>query len=97
MKPAPAAVYGLVKAEASCGDVPFAERPADGPWTLKLYIPLEALWKNGVTSLKGLKARGNFYKCGDGLTVPHFVTWGPIVTEKPDYHRPEFFKEIVFE
>ncbi|MBR5924730.1 MAG: hypothetical protein IKZ60_04650 [Bacteroidales bacterium] len=96
-EPAPAAIYGLVKAEASCGDVPFAERPADGPWTLKLYIPLEALWKNGVTSLKGLKARGNFYKCGDGLTVPHFVTWGPIVTEKPDYHRPEFFKEIVFE
>ena len=96
-EPAPAGVYDLVRAEASCGAVPFAERPADGPWTLKVCIPTEALWKSGLKSLHGLKARGNFYKCGDGLTVPHFVTWAPIATEKPDYHRPEFFKEIVFE
>ena len=81
-EPAPAEVYGLVRAEASCGSMPFAERPADGPW---------------IKSLSGLKAKGNFYKCGDGLSVPHFVTWAPIATEKPDYHRPEFFDWIVFE
>ena len=33
-EPAPAGVYDLVQAEASCGSVPFAERPSDGPWTL---------------------------------------------------------------
>ena len=70
-EPAPSGVYDLVHAEASCGDAPFAERPADGPWTLKVCIPAEALWKSGVKTLRGLKARGNFYKCGDGLTVPH--------------------------
>lgn len=96
-EPAPAEVYGLVRAEASCGSMPFAERPADGPWKLSLYIPLAALWKSGIKSLSGLKAKGNFYKCGDGLSVPHFVTWAPIATEKPDYHRPEFFDWIVFE
>ena len=95
-EPAPAAVYGLVKAEASCGAAPFAERPSDGPWTLKVCIPAEALWKSGLKSLRGLKGRANFYKCGDGLTVPHFVTWAPIATEKPDYHRPEFFGELIF-
>ena len=95
-EPAPAGVYDLVLAEASCGAVPFAERPSDGPWTLKVCIPAEALWKSGLKSLRGLKARGNFYKCGDGLAVPHFVTWAPIATEKPDYHRPEFFGELIF-
>ena len=94
---APAEVLALVRAEASCGAVPFAERPSDGPWTLKVCIPAEALWHSGPKTLRGLKARGNFYKCGDGLTVPHFVTWAPIATEKPDYHRPEYFKDIIFE
>ena len=100
---APAEVLALVKAEASCGNVPFAERPADCPWTLRLHIPLEAFWKGGLPvsggrpSLRGLRASANFYKCGDGLKVPHFVTWAPIATDKPDYHRPEFFAEIEFE
>lgn len=104
---APAEVLALVKTEASCGSVPFAERPSDGPWTLKVFIPVEALWhglgEDGQAAdgcgrgLSGLRARANFYKCGDGLTVPHFVTWAPIATEKPDYHRPEFFKDIIFE
>lgn len=93
---APASVYELVRSEASCGNALFAERPANGPWTLKLYIPVEALWKSGLKTLNGLNARGNFYKCGDGLTVPHYVTWAPIATEKPDYHRPEFFADLQF-
>lgn len=38
--------------------------------------------------------KANFYKCGDGLTVPHYLSWSPIVTEKPDFHRPEFFNQI---
>ena len=96
-EPAPGKVYELVRADASCGLLPFAEKQADGPWTLKLYIPLKALWKSEIKSLRGLRARANFYKCGDGLTVPHFVTWASIATEKPDYHRPEFFAELVFE
>lgn len=96
-EPAPASVYGLVRSDSSCGSKPFSEKPSEGPWTLKLFIPVEAFWKSGIKSLRGLKACGNFYKCGDGLAVPHFVTWAPISTEKPDYHRPEFFKDIVFE
>ena len=93
---APAEVLRLVKTESSLGAKPFAERPLEGPWTLKVFIPLEALWHSGLKSLKGLKARANFYKCGDGLKVPHFVTWAPIDTEKPDYHRPEFFADLEF-
>ena len=101
---APAEVLALVHTEASCGVTPFAERPADGPWTLKVHIPLEALWHSlgdaaghpSPGGLRGHRAKANFYKCGDGLSVPHFVTWAPIATEKPDYHRPEFFDYLEF-
>ena len=102
-EPAPAEVIRSVQALSSCGSEPFAERSAEGPWSLRVFIPLEALWhselplKDGKPSLRGLRASGNFYKCGDGLDVPHFVTWAPIATEKPDYHRPEFFDLLEFE
>ncbi len=100
---APAEVLSSVETESSLGSVPFAEKPSDGPWTLKVDIHMEAFWKGGLPfkdgkpSLRGLQAWANFYKCGDGLAVPHFVTWAPISTENPDYHRPEFFGRLEFE
>lgn len=93
---APAEVLAAVHAESSLGSAAFAERPAEGPWTLRVDIPFKALWHNNIESLVGAHARANFYKCGDGLAVPHFVTWAPITTEKPDYHRPEFFADLQF-
>ena len=100
---APADVLASVRREA--GGKPsvegsrkgFEEKASEGPWTLKADIPASALWRSGVKSFDGLRARGNFYKCGDGLAVPHFVTFAPISTPKPDYHRPEFFTELEFE
>lgn len=94
---APAEVLSLVKAESSLGPAPFSEKAAEGPWTLKLHIPLEALWRSSIRNLHGLKAKANFYKCGDGLKVPHFVTWAPVGTPGPDYHRPEYFADLLFE
>ncbi len=38
--------------------------------------------------------RANFYKCGDKTAHPHFVSWSPIDTPSPDFHRPEFFGEL---
>jgi hypothetical protein len=40
--------------------------------------------------------RANFYKCGDGTSVPHYLSWNQVITETPDFHRPEFFGEISF-
>ena len=41
--------------------------------------------------------KGNFYKCGDHLSVPHFLSFAPIGVPKPDFHRPEFFCTLEFE
>lgn len=93
---APPEVLSMVKAKGSLGSVPFTEREAEGPWTLEIEIPAKALWHSGIESFAGLSSRANFYKCGDGLTVPHYITWAPIDTPRPDYHRPEFFAPVTF-
>ncbi|MFY9152364.1 MAG: carbohydrate-binding family 9-like protein, partial [Prolixibacteraceae bacterium] len=60
-------------------------------------IPWEVFYKHELKPVSGKKMRGNFYKCGDGLSVPHFVSWTKIKTEKPSFHEPAFFGGLEFE
>lgn len=61
------------------------------PFTfIQKYIP-EFQFQKGMTILS------NFYKCGDRTKYPHFGVWNPIDLPKPDFHRPEFFGEIILE
>jgi hypothetical protein len=68
-----------------------------GRWELSLLIPASVFLKNTIKTFEGLSAKGNFYKCGDKLSVPHFLSWNPIKSEKPNFHLSEFFGEILFE
>ena len=71
----------------------------EGFWRVEYMISFEIIEKLfGKTELKsGSVFKGNFYKCGDDTAVPHFGSWAPIGTEKPDFHRPEYFGELVIE
>lgn len=42
-----------------------------------------------------LMMRGNFYKCGNGLSQPHWGMWSSVNTPKPDFHRPEYFGDMI--
>ena len=66
-------------------------------WTLAYKLPL-ALFKKYYREevLPGRAARANFTKCGDETEIPHYGTWSPILTPRPDFHRPEFFGRLVF-
>ena len=33
----------------------------------------------------------NFYACADNAKEPYYLSWAPIATPAPDFHRPEFF------
>lgn len=84
-----------VRRYASCGSHPFEVRDELSSWNLCEAIPLELLgieWKG-----QPIELMGNFYKCGDKTTVPHFLSWAPIDTPQPDFHRPEFFSKIVLD
>ena len=51
----------------------------------------------GITLKKGLEFTGNFYKCQQDGGKENFLSWAPIYTPKPDFHRPEFFGTLVIE
>ncbi|MDR1737397.1 MAG: hypothetical protein LBR66_01065 [Candidatus Symbiothrix sp.] len=68
-----------------------------GRWALSLIIPRTVFIRNRLSSFCGLRARGNFYKCGDKLRTPHFLSWCPIASVQPDFHLPAFFGKIQFE
>ena len=62
-------------------------------WQLNVFIPYVVL---GVDNLEGKTIHGNFYKCGDDLKVPHYVSAFPIELPAPSFHCPEFFEELQF-
>ncbi len=66
-------------------------------WELTVAIPLEVFAHHDLSSLKGREARANFYKCGDALPEPHFISWSDIEAPKPNFHLPQFFGTVVFE
>lgn len=61
-------------------------------WRLDILIPLDLI---GLDPLPA-EVSCNFYKCGDLTATPHFVSWSPIKTVKPDFHLPEFFGRMIF-
>ena len=96
-KPAPEEVVKSVKRWASLGREPFEERVGECSWELALVIPVTALFNHNLDSFSGKTLRGNFYKCGDLLQTPHFLSWSPIDLPTPCFHCPEFFGTLHFE
>jgi len=86
-----------IKRYPSLGKIPIDKKQGNFKWDLLVVIPVNVYWKSGLASFEGVKAKANFYKCGDGLTIPHYLSWAPIASENPDFHLPQFFKEIEFE
>ena len=58
-------------------------------WRVAMCIPYELIGFSSDTVPCQLST--NFYKCADKSDHPHFVSWNPIDTAAPDFHRPEFF------
>lgn len=96
-KRAEASVLATVQRWSSLGSELFEAKATEGPWELALIIPASALWCDQVTDLSGLKTKMNFYKCGDGLPRPHFLSWAPLTHLTPKFHLPQQFGDVEFE
>lgn len=66
-------------------------------WSLYLEIPKKLLGFAREESLSQKILKANFYKCGDLTPEPHFLSWNPIRTPKPNFHIPQFFGQLNFE
>lgn len=90
------AIISKIRRITSVGTKPVNETKGEYSWTITIAVPLEVFFHHNIRELKGKIFRANFYKCGDKLAVPHYVTWNPIGTENPDYHQPEYFGILKF-
>lgn len=69
-----------------------------GPfWTLRFFIPFDFMEKyvGKINIESGTEMYGNFYKCGQVVEYPHYGSWNEIISNQPDFHRPEHFGKLI--
>lgn len=67
-------------------------------WSLSARIPLKVLapyLSAPPDTAPGTRWSGNFYKCADQCSHPHWASWSP-VGDVCNFHQPEKFSELVF-
>ena len=89
-------IISKIRRLTTAGTDPFKEKAGEYEWMIIIAIPFGVFFHHEIKDLKGKIFRANFYKCGDKLTVPHYVTWNPVGTQEPDYHQPEHFGLLKF-
>lgn len=68
-----------------------------GHWEIVLKIPLALLVHfYGRPFNFPREAKGNFYKCGDRTSRPHYGCWSPVRSPDPDFHRSAYFGTLIF-
>ena len=66
-------------------------------WPVQFYIPLAVFepFIGPPGPLPGATWRGNFFKCADDTSHPHWAAWSPV--DALNFHLPRCFGEIRFE
>jgi len=80
----------------SFGELPVMEKKGKFRWTITLVFPVEVFFRHKINEMNGKTFKANFYKCGDKLSNPHYLTWNRVETAAPDYHQPGFFGQLKF-
>lgn len=92
---AEAEVMQTIRRWSSLGHATFEERIGEASWEVALVVPFAAYWHHEIDVTKPCAMRANFYKCGDDLQKPHFLSWNPINFDKPNFHLPQYFGELI--
>jgi len=93
----PESAAAQVKVRASLPAVVEPELTDATPWTLEFRIPF-ALFEHRVGPLgdvAGQTWRGNFFKCAEENSHPHWAAWSPV--DEFNFHRPDCFGELRFD
>ena len=72
-----------------------SERTANG-WDVTYELPFKLLRLFFPDFAPHGKIRGNFYKCGDLTAQEHYLAWNRVDAERPNFHLPEYFGELIF-
>jgi hypothetical protein len=77
---------------------PESRKDYKGPfWVVEYAIPFSFIerYYGKLHFQPGKRMKGNFYKCGDKTRFPHYGCWNRIDNPVPDFHRPEFFGDLI--
>ena len=68
----------------------------DGGWGIVFFIPFDFI-RNYFPDFRAEgEMAGNFYKCGDMTPQPHYLSWKPMNSDIPDFHRRQDFGVLRF-
>jgi len=93
--PLSADVMKQIRVFPSLGFAPFEQKEMKDPWELTILLPVTCFGVNSLADQQ-LEVKCNLYKCGDELEVPHWISYFPIQTDRPNFHRPDAFQELCF-
>jgi hypothetical protein len=66
-------------------------------WQLSFFLPRTVLEKfvGALGDFKGQQWRGNFFKCAEDLSHPHWASWSAV--DEFNFHLPRCFGTLLFE
>lgn len=66
-------------------------------WTLQFFLPVSLLdhYVGKCTIAPGERWRGNFFKCAEDVSHPHWAAWCPV--DEFNFHLPRCFGKIEFQ
>jgi hypothetical protein len=66
-------------------------------WSVQFYLPYAVLeaYAGPLGSTAGQTWRGNFFKCAEEVSHPHWASWAPV--DAFNFHLPHCFGDLVFE
>ncbi len=80
--------YQRIMRQILCAPTPLP----DGRLHWKLEVKIPHKWLNLPPNTP---IWGNLYKCASYAQIPNYLSAFPIDTPAPDFHRPEFFKQLL--
>ena len=69
----------------------------EGGWGVAVHLSeefLRSLYGEGYHT-RARAMRGNFYKCGDRTSRPHYAAFSPVDALPPGFHNPSCFADII--
>jgi hypothetical protein len=95
--PVPEHIGSAVQVAHSLPAVVDPERTEPTPWRVAFSLPLSVLeeFVGPLGDPAGRQWRGNFYKCGDRTSHPHWLSWSPV--SELNFHLPECFGTLYFD
>ncbi len=92
----PEAIARPVRVRSSLPPVVEPEISEAVTWELEFFLPFTLLenYVGRLGEVAGQTWRGNFYKCAEENSHPHWAAWSPV--DDFNFHRPDCFGELRF-